>query len=143
MKSYIPTSTGWKVWHTKCVRSWSQTDSNNVLICPPEIAINRNNITKVERAILEVHKRDEESLFSIIEQSPFWGIMHDGITKFQKEFNGVAVLGIRTRGDANARVTTAYALPQLEGGVNAHDIGNFLFIVVKFIFFISRCPAYF
>ena len=79
---------------------------------------------KVERAILEVHKRDEKSLYSVVKKSPFWGIMHDQITKFQKELNGIAVRGIHTRKDANAPITTPISLKQMKGGVNAYDVGK-------------------
>ena len=65
------------------------------LLAPPKIAWNQHNIRKVEVAILDVYRYHiSGSLYNQIKKSAFWGIMHDGISKFYNEFNGVYLHGI-------------------------------------------------
>ena len=48
---------------------------------PVEISVNKNNISVMEKAILDVYVQKEDSPYNILKKSPFWGIMHDGIVK--------------------------------------------------------------
>lgn len=54
---------------------------------PVEIALDRNNISILEKAILSEYQTSESSMYSKIKSSLFYGLMHDGITKFAKEYN--------------------------------------------------------
>ena len=40
------------------------------------------------------YKTSEDSMYSKIRSSLFYGIMHDGITKFGKEYNGTCLRGV-------------------------------------------------
>ena len=61
---------------------------------PVEASGNKNNISIMERAILDAYVGKDDSLFSLPKKSPFWGIMHDGIVKFSTEYNGVFLRGV-------------------------------------------------
>ena len=54
-----------------------------------QYVLNKNNIHTSEKTILHVCKSGKNSLFSVIADSPYWGIMHDGRSKFNKKSNGV------------------------------------------------------
>ena len=74
----------------KYEKNRSGTASNPV---PCEITLNQHNIHRAQRTILEVYQARPDSLHSKLKRSPFWSIMHDGISKFEKEFNGQALKG--------------------------------------------------
>ena len=53
-------------------------------------------------------------LYAQVEKSPFWGIMHDGITKFQKEYHGCF---LRILDQDNSPVAAPYGLTNVPGSV--------------------------
>ena len=94
-----------------------------------EIAINKNNIGDIEKAILDVYQKDTpESPYKTIEASPFWGLMHDGISKFGREYNGSFISGINRNYEP---INVPYHLSKMKGGVNGFDLGLFLNILMK------------
>ena len=78
----------------------------------------------MEKAILDVYKENTNSPYDKIQKSPYWGIMHDGIAKFSKEFNGVYMRGIN---DDFEPFNVPYCLSRMEGGVNGFDLGKWIF----------------
>ena len=74
----------------------TNSTGNNAELAPPvEIAIKKSNVGDIEKAILDVYQKDTPELpYKIIEASPFWGLMHDGISKFGMEDNGSFICGI-------------------------------------------------
>ena len=64
-------------------------------IAPPaECSLDKNNIHKYEKAILDAHKADPKSVYGKFQNSPYWGASHDGINKFNTEYNGVFLQGM-------------------------------------------------
>ena len=64
---------------------------------PPviKVQLNSHNITRVEKAILDAYRYDDEkSIFIKFEKTPYYSLMHDGISKFGHELNGVYMRGI-------------------------------------------------
>lgn len=64
---------------------------------PPvvKVQLNSHNIESAENAILAAYKHDDEgSLYRKLEKSPFFSLMHDGISKFSVEYNGVYLRGL-------------------------------------------------
>ena len=61
---------------------------------PSQFALTKNNIALWEQASVEAYKKQPGSPYSLINKSPFWGFIHDGISKFGKEFNGYYLRGI-------------------------------------------------
>ena len=107
----------------------NSTGSNAELGPPVEIAINKNNIGDVEKAVLDIYQKDTPELpYKTIEASPFWGLMHDGIGKFGREYNGSFICGV----DKNyERINVPYHLSKMRGGVNIFDLGLFLNVLTK------------
>ena len=84
-----------QAYHQFIVTAAQSGVSSTQLSAPPQIALNNHNISQVERAILDAYRyHTPGSLYDQIKKSPFWGIMHDGISKFCDEFNGVYLRGI-------------------------------------------------
>ena len=121
----------------------ASTSSVSQLAPPPEVAINKNNITQIEKAILDVYvNHTPGSLFDQIKKSPYWGLMHDGITKFTTEFNGVYLRGINPESEP---FSVPYCLTKMNGGVNGFDLGNYLFpllIILCFNFLYSFAKTF-
>ena len=84
--------------------------------------LNNHNIHNAERAILDAYRFDEEnSVYKQLEQAPYYSIMHDGISKFGVEYNGVYLRGT----DANhAPLNVPYCLSKMKGGVTGVDNAN-------------------
>ena len=91
--------------------------------------LNEHNIGKVHTAILDGYRYDlEDSLPNQIKRGPFWGLMHDNIAKFGKEFNGVLLCGVSMK---SLEPTHApHALRQMKGGVNAYDVVDEIFDII-------------
>ena len=91
--------------------------------------INKNNIGDVEKEILGVYQKDTpESPYKTIEASPFWERMHDGISKFGREYNGSFIRGI----DKSYKpINVPYHLSKLKEEVNGFDLGLFLNVLMK------------
>ena len=93
---------------------------------PVEVVINNNNVREVEKVILHAYHHDTpESPYRTIKTSPYWGFMHDGISKFGKEFNGLYIHEI----DENYEpINVLYHLSKMKGGVTGFDLGLYLFL---------------
>ena len=94
-----------------------------------EIAINQNNIGDVQKTILDVYQKDTpESPYMTIEASPFWGLMHEGISKFGREYNYSFICGI----DKNHKpINVPYYLSKMKGRVNGFDLGLLLNVLMR------------
>ena len=66
---------------------------NEELAPLPQCALNKSSTHTWEKEILDVYKSEKNSLFSVIADSLHWTLMHDGISKFNTEFNGVYIRG--------------------------------------------------
>ena len=76
--------------------------SGSILTFPPpvELMLNKRNIADVQRAILDTFRYDDDNnVCGMMKNSPFWSLMHDGISKFHAEFNGVALRGLDDKND--------------------------------------------
>ena len=88
--NYETAMVGMKSYH-KFISEVVKTNHPQVALpVPVKVALNNRNINAVRKSILNSYRYDdEESLDAQIRASPFWSIMHDGITKFNTGFNGV------------------------------------------------------
>ena len=86
----------------------TNSTGNNAELAPPvEIAIKKSNVGDIEKTILDVYQKDTPELpYKIIEASPFWGLMHDGISKFGREYNGSFICGIDKNYEESMFLTT-------------------------------------
>ena len=100
-----------------------QSNHPHVALPPPvEISLNKHNISQAQTAILDAYRYDQpDSIYKVIQKSPYWSLMHDGISKFSTEYNGVYLRGIN---DKNEPVNILYCLSKMRGGVNAFDTGK-------------------
>ena len=113
-----------QTYHNHIVTSAKSGISRNQLVPPPEVCLNNKNINIMEKAILDVYKnKTPGSLYEQIKTSPFWGIMHDDISKFSTEYNGVFLRGID---EGNDPFKVPYLLNKMKGGVNSYDLGKFI-----------------
>ena len=87
-----------------------------------KVQLNDHNINDAERAILDTYRYDEEkSLYKKLDESPYYSIMHDGISKFANEFNGVFLRGL----DADhSPINVPFCLSRMKGGVTGVDTAN-------------------
>ena len=68
----------------------------------------KHNIVDFQLAILNAYLYDcADNIFSQMRPSPFWSLIHDGISKFGIEFNGVC---IRTLGGKNEHISVPYCI---------------------------------
>ena len=100
-----------------------QSNHPNVILPPPvEVSLNKHNISQAQTAILDAYRYDQpDSIYKVIQKSPYWSLMHDGISKFSTEYNGVYLRGIN---DKKEPVNILYCLSKMRGGVNAFDTGK-------------------
>ena len=103
-----------------------QSNHPNVILPPPvEVSLNKHNISQAQTAILDAYRYDQpDSIYKVIQKSPYWLLMHDGISKFSTEYNGVYLRRIEHK---NQSVNIPYCFSKLRGGVNAFGTGK-LFI---------------
>ena len=99
-----------------------QSNHPNVILPPPvEVSLNKHNISQAQTAILDAYRYDQpDSIYKVIQKSPYWSLMHDGISKFSTEYNGVYLRGMN---DKNEPVTIPYCLSKMRG-VNTFDTGK-------------------
>ena len=71
--------------------------------------------------IMNEYKNNANSLHAKLKRSLVWSLMHDGISKFSTEYNGVYLQGIDE--DLN-RFDVPFCLTKLEGGVSAYDTAD-------------------
>ena len=70
--------------------------SSSELLMPPEVAVNKNNIPTMEIAILDAYRyHTAGSMYDVMKKSAYWSFLHDGISKFSKEYNRVYLRGIQ------------------------------------------------
>ena len=87
-----------------------------------EISLNKHNISQAQTATLDAYRHDQpDSIYKVIQKSPYWSLMHDGISKFSTEYNGVYLRGTN---DKNEPVNILYCLSKMRGAVNAFDTGK-------------------
>ena len=138
LENYRTAMHGMQAWQGFCntrleldMPSSSSSNSTPPMI-PPTIQINKNNIPQAEAAILDAYKSKPDSIYSVVKKSAFWGFMHDGITKFTKEYNGVYVRGMDNDGKP---INVPMCLRRLKGSVDAHvlaeDLIHFISDYVK------------
>ena len=132
LQNYHTAMHGMKAWQsffntTLQNEGASESNSSDTPFIPPEVQLNKNNIPDAEKAILDGYKSNPRSVYNVLKKSSFWGFMHDGITKFTKEFNGVYVRGLD--GDGKP-INAPMCLRRLKGSVDAHalaqDLINFI-----------------
>ena len=91
---------------------------------PPviKVQLNSHNITRAEKAILDAYRYDDEkSIFIKFEKTPYYSLMHDGISKFGHELNGVYMRGID---DDCVPFSLPYCLNKMRGGVTGVDTAH-------------------
>ena len=94
LENYGTAMRGMKEYH-KFINTTATSSLSNVTLAPPvEVAVNKNNIDLMEKSILTAYRSDDDSLYKQMEKFKFWGLMHDGISKFSHEFNGVYLGGV-------------------------------------------------
>ena len=94
LENYGTAMRGMKDYH-KFVNTTATSSLSNVTVAPPvEVAVNKNNTDLMGKSILTAYRSDDDSLYKQIEKFKFWGLMHDGISKFSHEFNGVYLGGV-------------------------------------------------
>ena len=94
-----------------------------VVTIPPtvKVQLNEHNIIDAEHAIQNASRNDANSLHAKLKRSPVWSLMHDGISKFSTEYNGVYLKGADE--DLNP-FDVPFCLTKLKGGVTVYDITN-------------------
>ena len=88
-------------------------------MAPQQCCLDKNNISKYEKAILKVYKKNPDSKYSIIKKAPYWGITHDNIQKFSIEYNSILLQTINP--ETYDLVLVLFRLMKMHGGVNAYD----------------------
>lgn len=121
-KGIIFTTLGIKSYHQFAKDELQSNHPKAALPPPVEISLNKHNIKHAQTAILDAYRYDQEdSIHQVVKKSPYWSLMHDGISKFSTEYNGVYVRGID---ESNEPVNVPYCLTKMKGGVDAYDTGK-------------------
>ena len=108
---------------------------------PVEVALNKDNIIKAQEAILNAYRFDNpSSLTNQIKKSPFYSLMHDGISNFSAEFNGVYLKGIDSK---NKPFSVPHCLTLMNGGVNVFDVANHIIDTISSCNMLGRNSAFF
>ena len=111
---------GIKSYHKYALENM-QPNHLNVALPPVEISLNKYNISQAQTAILDAYRYDQPDSIYKVQKSPQWSLMHNGISKFSTEYNGVCLRGIN---DKNEPVNVPYCLSKMRGGVNAFETGK-------------------
>ena len=91
---------------------------------PPviKVQLNSHNTTRAEKAILDAYRYNDEILiFRKFEKTPYYSFMHDEISKFGHELDGMCLREID--GDC-APFSLPYCLNKMIGGVTGVDTVN-------------------
>ena len=106
--------------HYEHISEFVKSSHQQVTLSPlVKVSLNSHNIIKAEIAILDAYKHDEpDYLYKKIHQSPFYSLMHDGISKFGAEYNGVYLRGITSD---HQPFFVPYCLSKMKGGVTGMD----------------------
>ena len=81
-----------KIYHDFIINSQA-SGIDKKLPQPVDIALDCNNISILEKAILNGYKTSEDSMYLKIKFSLFYGLKQTGITKFGKEYSGTYLRG--------------------------------------------------
>ena len=76
-----------------------------------------------------------DSVFKILRKSPYWGIMHDGLQKFNTDYIGVYIQGLDISYNP---ICIPFHLTKMKAGINACDIANAL---IEMIFGYNRATT--
>ena len=100
--------------------------SNDEPASPVEVAINKNDVWEVEKVVLNAYCHDTPELpGGAIKASPYWGFLHDVISKFGKEFNRLYICGTD---ESYELINVPYHLSKMKGKVTGFDLGLCLFL---------------
>ena len=77
----------------------------------------------MEKGILEGYKRNESSVYIELKNFHYWSFMHDGISKFLSELNGIYIRYLDAKNNPSS---FPYALTKLRGGLNADELVSHL-----------------
>ena len=89
---------------------------------PLEVAVNKNNITNIENALLETYKYSTPgSLYDVRRKSTYWSLMHDGISKFRHNLNGFFVRVVDKEFNP---VNVPWGLPKVPGAFDTTALGD-------------------
>ena len=80
-----------------------------------EASITKNNISNIERAILEGYRKQDNSIYKRFEQSPFWNLTHYRILNFSAELNCTFIRCLD--GESNS-CCVSFSLRQVQDGLN-------------------------
>ena len=92
LEGYSRAVHGMKTW-----QKFSDSLSNSSeSLMPPDAAVNKNNIPTMEKATLDAYRYHTAGpMYDVMKKSAYWSFLHDGISKFSKEYNGVYLRGIQ------------------------------------------------
>ena len=91
---YQTALSGMMYYYTKAKQLLETSCPDATVPSPVTLQLNTHNIVDVQKAILDTFRYEvEDNVCGIIRRSPFWSLMHDGITKFHTEYNGVCLHG--------------------------------------------------
>ena len=105
------------------VSGFVRSNHPQVAIPPPiKVTLNAHNIIKSQKVILDSYRYDEPmSVFKTFEQTPFYSLMHDGISKFGVDYNGDYLRGINSDQEP---FFVPYRLSKMKGGVTGLDTAH-------------------
>ena len=113
---------GIKSYHKYALENVQSNHPNVTLRPPVEISLNKHNISQAQTAILDAYRYDQpDSIYKVVQKSPYWSLMHDRIRKFTTEYNGDYLRGIN---DKNEPTNVPYCLSKMRRGDNAFDTGK-------------------
>ena len=88
---------------------------------PRKVSLNEHNIIYAEEALLNAYRYDDpDSIYRLIQKSPFWRLMHDGIVENQKEYHGTY---LRVLDENNSPTNIPFGLTNVPGGVTGLQTG--------------------
>ena len=105
---------------------YTGVQSDISIVKPQECCLDANNIVKYERSILSAYQSDPDGLYQMVaKKCQFWSIMHDGIMKFDTEYNGMFITSLNP--DTFKQVLLPFRLMKMKAGVDAHALVDSLF----------------
>ena len=113
--------------HHSVMKACTKEFGGKMLAPPPQCALNL-----YEKGIVEAYKFHPNSLCSKLTCSTYWGLMHDGMTTFGMEFNGIFLREVDK--GTFLPFSVPYCLARTKGGVKAFDlVGNLFTQIVSFM----------
>ena len=101
---------------------FSEELMGNMIPPPLEVALSKNNISRVQVAVLDGYRYESNNrIYQELQKSPFWSLYHDNISKFNKEYNGIMVRDIDS---CLNPLNVPYALRRMKGGVTAFNTAS-------------------